>query len=65
MPFLPFTIAILVSAANSSEMAIFDRAAEGDVRPLRVIGGPRTQPLGGIRHGFDVHPGTRIVSRQE
>jgi hypothetical protein len=47
--------------ARGNQIAIFDRAAAGDTKPLRVIAGPNA-PVGGVRHGFDVYsPAGRIL----
>jgi hypothetical protein len=54
-------MAVSGRGAKGSQIAIFDYNAEGNARPLRVIAGPSTEPMGGVRHGFDIHSKTGMI----
>jgi DNA-binding beta-propeller fold protein YncE len=54
-------LAVSGRGRNGMQIAIFDYNAEGTTKPLRVISGPNTEPLGGLRHGFDIHPATGMI----
>jgi DNA-binding beta-propeller fold protein YncE len=54
-------LAVSGRGRNGAQIAIFDYNAQGNTPPLRVIGGPNAQPMGGLRHGFDIHPGTGMI----
>jgi DNA-binding beta-propeller fold protein YncE len=43
------------------QIAIFDYNAEGNTPPLRIISGPNAEPLGGLRHGFDIDSKTGMI----
>lgn len=54
-------LAVSGRGRNGAQIAIFEYNAEGNATPLRVIGGPNAEPLGGLRHGFDIHPATGMI----
>jgi DNA-binding beta-propeller fold protein YncE len=54
-------LAVSGRGRNGAQIAIFDYNAEGETPPLRVISGPNAEPLGGLRHGFDIHPATGMI----
>jgi hypothetical protein len=54
-------LAVSGRGRNGAQIAIFDVNAEGDTKPVRIISGPRAEPLGGMRHGFDIHPATGMI----
>ena len=54
-------LAVSGRGRNGGQIAIFDYNAEGNTPPLRVISGPNAEPLGGLRHGFDIHPATGMI----
>ena len=54
-------LAVSGRGRNGAQIAIFNHDAAGDAAPLRVIGGPNAEPLGGLRHGFDIHSATGMI----
>jgi hypothetical protein len=54
-------LAVSGRGRNGAQIAIFDYNAEGNTPPLRVISGPSAEPMGGLRHGFDIHPATGMI----
>jgi DNA-binding beta-propeller fold protein YncE len=54
-------LAVSGRGPGGMQIAIFDVTAEGTTKPLRVIGGPKAEPLGGLRHGFDIHSATGMI----
>ena len=54
-------LAVTGRGPTGAQIAIFDYNAEGTTKPLRVISGPNTAPMGGVRHGFDIHSKTGMI----
>jgi len=54
-------LAVSGRGRNGAQIAIFNYDAEGNTPPLRVISGANAEPLGGLRHGFDIHPATGMI----
>ena len=54
-------LAVSGRGRTGAQIAIFDYDAEGTTPPLRVISGVNAEPLGGLRHGFDIHPATGMI----